>query len=317
MISCTVRAIPCIKRGYPHCLLRLCRSFHDQQGEGDLRALRRQLETAEKERAELRGQVARLLEQSESMSKQMDALTTIIASHCSQNLMDIQSANASVQPSRADFRPLRDDILNQPNHVSQIGNRPLFELAVQGSHSANKERLIREIMAVDGLSWEEAHDRLEDMDEFNEQYYWLQTLPYRVAIFAAVIAACTGTAMVFYGPVAELYGTNVAKEELPDSFKEVSEMTTNQIGTWTWSWMEPMIGTASFVILCSQVARAQMWKLNMRPYTEQMLRARADRLAGQFPQYDRGIVRAWAKHLPMVSTFTWPTYRRHLGWRHL
>merc|ERR1712187_678944 len=110
------------------------------------------------------------------------------------------------------------------------------------------------------------------------------------------------------GPVAEWYGVNVAGETLPDGVEQISSMTINQVGTWTWSWMEPMIGTASFVILCSQLARAQMWKLNMRPYTESMLRRRANRLARNYPEYDSGVVRAWAKHMPMVDSLTVPTF---------
>jgi hypothetical protein len=186
-----------------------------------------------------------------------------------------------------------------------------------GNHSANKERLIREIMQVDDVTWEEAHRRLDELDAYNERYYWGLTMPYRVAIMVATVSAVAGSAMVFYPPVAEVYGVNVAGEELPEGVKDISEMTINQVGTWTWGWMEPMIGTASFVILCSQVCRAQMWKLNMRPYTEQMLRSRANSLAKNYPEYDSGIVRAWAKHMPMVNSFMMPNYRRNLGWKRI
>ena len=33
------------------------------------------------------------------------------------------------------------------------------------------------------------------------------------------------------------------------------------VGTWTWAWMEPMIGTASFSILCLQLLRGAMINL--------------------------------------------------------
>merc|ERR1711924_125278 len=122
----------------------------------------------------------------------------------------------------------------------------------------HKERLIREIIQQDGVSWEEAHCRLIEMDECNEENYWRQTFPYRLGILGAVVSAVAGSMMVFYSPVAEFYGTRIAGEELPEGVQHISDMTTNQVGTWTWSWMEPMIGTASFVILCSQFGRAQM-----------------------------------------------------------
>lgn len=247
----------------------------------------------------------------------MDNLAKLISCHSAQNLIHIQSNQNSEHPKRTAFRPTLQEIHDQPTHVSQIGNVHLFMLANQGSHSANKERLIREIMQVDGATWEDAHLKLHQMDEYNEQNYWRQTLPYRIGILGALVSGFAASAMVFYKPVAEIYGVQVAGESLPDDVDDISKMTTNQVGTWTWGWMEPMIGTASFVLLCSQFARAQMWKLNMRPYTENMLRGRANRLAKEYPQYDQGIVRAWAKHMPMVNTMSFPTYRRYLGFQNL
>ena len=46
-----------------------------------------------------------------------------------------------------------------------------------------------------------------------------------------------GTFMVFCPPVALWYGENVAGEDLPEGMRDISEMTINQVGTWTWSWM--------------------------------------------------------------------------------
>lgn len=280
-------------------------------------AIQQQLQEAAKERDELRKQMSQLLQQSDSLAKQVELLTKTVRSHGEQNLMYAQAAGLQQISARADFKPTRNDILDQPTHVSQIANRPLFELSMHGSHSANKERLLREIMQVEMLTWEEAHQKLAEMDEYNEKYYWSETMLYRIGLFGATIGGVLGSAMVFYRPVAEFYGMNVAGEELPEGVKDISDMTINQVGAWTWNWMEPMIGTASFVILCSQFGRAQMWKLNMRPYTEAMLRLKANRLARQYPQYDTGIVRAWAKHLPMVNSLTMPMYRRNLGWKRI
>eukprot|EP00662_Eupelagonemidae_sp_cell21_P056756 gene56756-biopygen110266 len=53
--------------------------------------------------------------------------------------------------------------------------------------------------------------------------------------------------------------------------------------------------TASFILLCLQFTRAQVLKMNMKPYYEY------NRLANKFPQYDRSMVRAWAKHMPAVG----------------
>merc|ERR1711879_787210 len=108
---------------------------------------------------------------------------------------------------------------------------------MKGNHSADKERLIREIMQVDNVSWEDAHKKFVEIDIYNEQFYWRQTLPYRIGIVGALVGGIAGTAMVFYAPVAELYGTQIAGESLPDDVEDISCLTTNQVGTWTWTWM--------------------------------------------------------------------------------
>eukprot|EP00746_Dinoflagellata_sp_MGD_P128080 gnl/MRDRNA2_/MRDRNA2_62509_c0_seq1.p1 gnl/MRDRNA2_/MRDRNA2_62509_c0~~gnl/MRDRNA2_/MRDRNA2_62509_c0_seq1.p1 ORF type:complete len:177 (+),score=8.42 gnl/MRDRNA2_/MRDRNA2_62509_c0_seq1:164-694(+) len=153
------------------------------------------------------------------------------------------------------------------------------------------------------------------MDVVNEQVYWFQTLPYRLGILLAGGGAIGSTLLVFNKPVAEYYAVSFAGKDMEKEFKELdvdsmSELTTNEVGTWTWSWMEPMIGTASFVLLCMQFMRAQSVKMNMRPYTEAMLNWRAKRLAGKFPQYEGGMVRMWAVNLPKTQWNFMPVYRR-------
>lgn len=215
--------------------------------------------------------------------------------------------------SRLAYRPAIEDAERQPTHVCEMSHQSLAELAMLDNHSAHRERLIREIMAVDGVPWGAAHKVLDKFDEYNERYYWLESLPYRIGIVGAFIGGVMGTLMVFWKPVALFYGENIAGEELPEGVKDISEMTTNQVGTWTWSWMEPMIGVASFVLLCCQFSRAQVQKMNMKTYGEQLLQRRADRLARRFPQYDQSMVRAWAKHMPSVEMNFFPTYGRNMG----
>merc|ERR1711879_660804 len=89
-------------------------------------------------------------------------------------------------------------------------------------------------------------------------------------------------------------------------------MTYIQVGAWTWSWMEPILGTASFVLLCLQLGRSQCVRMRYYPYTESMLRWRSHRVAKQYPQYDGSMVRAWAKILPRVKWNFMPVFRRNL-----
>jgi len=213
--------------------------------------------------------------------------------------------------SRMAFRPDVEYAMKQPTHVCELAHQSLAELAMLGNHCARRERLLREVMCVDGISWGQAHEVLNKLDQFNERYYWIETMPYRLGITTAFISGIASIVLVFWAPVAEWYATEVAGEQLPEGVKEIGELTMNQVGTWTWSWMEPMIGTASFVLLCCQFVRAQALKMNMRTYSEQVLQWRASRIAKAFPRYDVSMLRAWAKHMPTCGLHFFPTYERN------
>jgi len=214
--------------------------------------------------------------------------------------------------SRMAYRPDEAYAMRQPTHVCELPHQALAELAMLENHCARRERLLREVMCVDGVSWDQAHEVLNRLDRYNERYYWFETMPYRVGITAAFLGGVGSIFLVFWAPVAEWYGVNIAGEALPEGVGEIGEMTTNQVGTWTWSWMEPMIGTASFVLLCAQLIRAQGTKMNMQPYSRQLMEWRANRLAKAFPRYDESMLRAWASHMPECKWTFFPTYERKL-----
>merc|ERR1719482_1604822 len=66
---------------------------------------------------------------------------------------------------RSEVRPSVQTAQMQPTHISELGHSQLAMLAVSENHFAHRERLLREIMAVDNCSWEKAHDILYEMDE--------------------------------------------------------------------------------------------------------------------------------------------------------
>jgi len=216
---------------------------------------------------------------------------------------------------RVEIRPSVKTARLQPTHISEIGHSTLAHLALQGNHFAHRERMIREIMSVDNVNWEEAHETLEKMDLYKERNYWWVTMPYRIGICVATACGVASIAMVFHPRVAFWYGTEIAGEDLPYTDKDVNDMTINQVGTWTWSWMEPMIGTASFVLLCAQFMRGQLIKLQMKTFLEIMESRKANKLATQFMKYDKSMVRTWAKPLPRANISFFPIYERTTGIR--
>jgi len=49
-------------------------------------------------------------------------------------------------------------------------------------------------------------------------------------------------------------------------FGVVALFPISEVGTWTWTWMEPMIGTASFVLLSFQLIRSHMQRIDLKPF---------------------------------------------------
>jgi len=228
------------------------------------------------------------------------------------NLLEVQAAASGTFPHRDDFVPTLEMVENQVNHVCQLDNETLANLAIGGDSFAHRERLLREIMQVDRCSWNDAHDKLIEMDEFNERFYWIQTLPYRVGISLAFAGGVGSILLVFCKPTAQFYAEHFAGEGLPEGVEDISTLTTNQVGSWTWEWAEPMIGVASFALLCMQFARAQAVNMNMSAYTRWMLHWRAHRAELQYPRYSAAMVRSWAAHLPRVDVTFMPHWKRTL-----
>jgi len=213
------------------------------------------------------------------------------------------------------LRPENDFVVLQPSHLSEMGHQVIAKLALVSNHASHRERLLREIMAVEACAWDQAHEVLAVMDQYNEQYYWIISLPYRLGISAAFVFGIAGCLLVFYKPAALWYAHNIVQEDLPEGVDDINTMTTNQVGTWTWNWMEPMIGTASFFLICCQFTRAQIRNLDIKPFTQRMVARRADRCAQRFPMYDKSVVRAWAKHMPVVGADFLPVYKRDQGFK--
>jgi hypothetical protein len=75
--------------------------------------------------------------------------------------------------------------------------------------------------------------------------------------------------------------------------------TPLEVGSFAWNWMEPPLGTASFVLLCMQYARSQMQNLGIKPYTESFKARRAERIVAAFPQYNKYVLQSFSEGDPL------------------
>jgi hypothetical protein len=104
------------------------------------------------------------------------------------------------------------DAKKMPKNYDEMPNDILLSMAVMGDQEAREERLIREIMSVDNVTWEDAQPSFAKMVKSNRKGLFLATLPYKVGIFTAVTAGFVSIPMIFdYNTVLwfnELYVTS-------------------------------------------------------------------------------------------------------------
>lgn len=183
-----------------------------------------------------------------------------------------------------------------PRDLSSLPNEIVVTLAIQENHVAREEMLRREIMAVDDVDWETASKKILEMKRSVRHILKWGTLPYHFGACAAVIASVASIPLVFGHDSVEAFNDAfVTMETLPENELD----TWLEVGAWSWNWMEPPLGTVSFVLLCFQFARNQVRNagVSLSPYQSLLYSLRRKRLLESHPQYDRGILNNFAETL--------------------
>jgi hypothetical protein len=174
-------------------------------------------------------------------------------------------------------------VIKHPVGYEKISDDALFIIASLGDQDARRERLLREIMKVDKISRVEAFPIFRDIVRSNREGLFFFTLPGRLAIGTALLSAGISVPMIFDYNLVLWFNEWYVTADIPEP-KDLE--TWLEVGSFAWNWMEPLLGTVSFVLLCFQFARAQMANLAWRPFTQAFLRYRANKLIETYPQYD-------------------------------
>eukprot|EP00981_Chlorochromonas_danica_P000791 scaffold192_cov320-Ochromonas_danica.AAC.2 len=186
-----------------------------------------------------------------------------------------------------------------PRNYNEMPNEILLNMAIMGDQEAREERLIREIMAVDGVSWPDANLTFTKILASNRKGLFLFTLPYKLGITLAVGGAVASIPMIFDYTTVLWFNEIYVTSDVPDA-KDLE--TPLEVGTFAWNWMEPPLGTISFFLLCMQYARSQMENLGAKPFTMWFKHRRAERLIKEFPQYDANILESFSTGDPFTPS---------------
>jgi len=156
---------------------------------------------------------------------------------------------------------------------------------------AARERMRREIMRVDGISYAETTPKLLEINAVNSQGMFMHTLPYHITRTTCLIGGFGSLPLVFNLPLAKAFNTYFVTTDVPAT----GDLDTIlEVGAWTWNWMEPPLGTISFFLLCMQFAREAANNLGQMTPTERHKSSMAAKLALAFPQYGKDVVSDYA-----------------------
>jgi len=170
-----------------------------------------------------------------------------------------------------------------PQSFSVMRHEQIIQLCVEGSYEARREALIRNVMSIDDIEYEEAVKKVKEIAEENRSSMAIEYFPYQAGMTIALGSGLFSFPLIFSKDVAIWFNNAFVTTDVPD-IKDLE--TIWEVGSWTWGWMEPALGQASFVLLVLQFARAQAIKLGIKPYGDAMLSRRSKRLQRQYPDYN-------------------------------
>lgn len=185
--------------------------------------------------------------------------------------------------SHRDGKPTLEYAKKMPKTFATKTNEQILLFAELGIPEACRECIVRDVMAVDNVGYDEAMKVFDDIAKTNREGMFTAALPFYVGLGAAVAAGYISIPLVFDLSTVKWFNQIFVTAELPP--QEDLE-TVLEVGSASWGWMEPVLGQISFFLLCMQFSRAQMQNLGIRPYFNWQQECRAKRLIRKYPRYD-------------------------------
>uniref|UniRef100_A0A7R9ZEU6 Uncharacterized protein n=1 Tax=Pseudictyota dubia TaxID=2749911 RepID=A0A7R9ZEU6_9STRA len=190
-----------------------------------------------------------------------------------------------------DGKPSLSYVKSMPSSFSSMRHEQILQLAAEGVPKARKEALVRNVMAVDSIEYEEAQEVVKEITKASRKNIALHHLPFKIGLYTAVFGGLVSVPMVFHSDTVHAFNEYFVTADVPEP-KDLE--TWLEVGSWSWAWMEPLIGQASFFLLTMQFARSQLQNLGLMPYSDYMRKVRSERLIELYPQYNAEILAAYS-----------------------
>mmetsp|Transcript_8513 Transcript_8513/g.17819 ORF Transcript_8513/g.17819 Transcript_8513/m.17819 type:complete len:313 (-) Transcript_8513:337-1275(-) len=201
--------------------------------------------------------------------------------------------NSVVPDSRfCDGKPTLEYAETMSKTFASMTNEQVMAFAMLDVPEACRECVIRDIMAVDKINYDEALEVFAKIAKANREDMLVKSFPFRIGFGLSFTGAFLSIPLVFHETTVAWFNQNYVLAELPPA---TDLETWLEVGTASWGWMEPVLGTVSFFLLCMQFARAQLKNLGIRPYFNWQREHRARNLCKKFPQYDPDLLSMYSK----------------------
>jgi hypothetical protein len=87
-----------------------------------------------------------------------------------------------------------------PRAYCEMSNQTLLIYAARNNAPATRELLAREIMAVDGVEWQGAQERLQEIENTNTAGMFAVYLPYKIGIVSSLAAGIASLPLTYHLP---------------------------------------------------------------------------------------------------------------------
>lgn len=215
---------------------------------------------------------------------------------CNHNFIAVRSISSSpASPPDGSFKdgkPTLQYAKALPKTFASMTNDQILQFSEMGVPEACRECIIRDVMAVDSIEYDEAMEVFKQISKTNRKGMTRAALPFYTGFGMAFTGGVASIPLVFELNSVNWFNDNFVTAEMPP----LEDLETYlEVGSASWGWMEPILGQISFFLLCMQFARSQLQNLGIRPYYNWQAERRANYLVSQFPQYDPDFLRNYSK----------------------
>ena len=202
-----------------------------------------------------------------------------------------ETLNNGKAPHFVDGKPTLEYVKNMRVLYSAMSNGDILHLSSEGDLEARKEALIRNIMVVDSMQYDDAKKVFMEIEKLNQSYMKIHEIPYKVGLGVSLTAGFVSIPLVFqYDAVLFVHDLFVSAEAPEPQDRE----SFLEIGSWSWAWMEPVLGQISFLLLTLQFARSQLLNMGKKPYGSYVKHWRAQKLIQKYPRYNQTLMTNFA-----------------------